>query len=354
MYSKMWRYGHLLEITQIAKSIGDKSILSDLSLTVENKGIFGVLSVDTVAKTTLSELISGCENADGGEIKINGEVMSRSALALKKKLRLVPSSLELDVTVTPVEHLDFVGVAIGVEPDKRYRQIKEALELMGIEDVQNKPFSTLNTAQRVRLSIAAALIGNPDLIVIDDPFRRIEGKLLDDIYEIVTMLGKIKTIILTSHTPAEVKRLCENVAVMCGGKVVLSGSIADIEAKINSTRELHISVRGDWEKIQPVIEGVDKVVSVKLLSTDRNNVNSITVEHLPSNKMKDELFAALSAINAPMLSVKAVVLTLDDVFYSLTDKDKKRIDAERAEEQERQAAKKSKKLGKRAEGGKGK
>lgn len=346
----MWRYGHLLEITHIAKSIGEKNILSELSLTVEDKGIFGVLCVDSTAKTTLARLISGCENTDEGEIKINGEIMCRSALALKKKVRLVPALLDIDGTTTPVEHLDFVGAAIGVEPDKRYRQIKEALELMGIEDVQNKPLSSLNTPQRVRLSIAAALIGNPDVIVIDDPFRRIEGKLLDGIYEILSMLGKIKTVILMSHTPAEVKRLCENVAIMCGGKVVLSGSIADIEAKINSTRELHISVRGDWERIRPVIEGVECVVGVKLSSTDRNNVNSIAVEHAPNNKIKDELFAVLTAINAPMLSVKEVVLTLDDVFYSLTDRDKKRIDAERAEEQERQAAKKNRKFGKRAEG----
>ena len=92
------------------------------------------------------------------------------------------------------------------------------------------------------------------------------------------------------------------------------------------------------------------MVGVKLSSTDRNNVNSIAVEHAPNNKIKDELFAVLTAINAPMLSVKEVVLTLDDVFYSLTDRDKKRIDAERAEEQERQAAKKNRKFGKRAEG----
>ena len=338
----MWRYGHLLEIVQIAKSAREEEVISDLSLTIGDKGVFGILSVDSTARTALAELICGCENTDGGEIRINGEVMSRSALGLKRKVRLVPTCLELDSAVTSVEHLDFVGAALGVDPDKRYRQIKEALELLGIEDAQNKPFSLLNASQRLRLAIAASLIGNPEIIVMDDPFRRVEGKAQEEIYGIVAMLGKIKTVVLLSHTPLEVKKLCENAAVMCGGRIALSGNIADIEAKINSTRELHISVRGDWDKIQPVIEETDKVVSVKLVSTDKNNVNAIVVEHLPNNKMKDELFAALSQINAPMLSVKAVVLTFEDVFYSLTDKDKKRIDAARAAAEEKEAAKRAK------------
>ncbi len=321
----------MLEITQISKAVGGKSVLSALSLTVENKGIFGVLCVDSTAKALLARLICGCEDADEGTVRVNGEPMSRRATELKKKVRLVPSVLKTDSMETAAEYLDFVGSALGIEPDRRYRQIKEALELLGIDGVQSKPFFALNSVQCLRLAIASSLIGNPDIIVIDDALWNIEGKQLEEIYEILQMLGKIKTVILLSHKPSEVKRLCERIAFMCGGRIVLSGSIAEIEEKINSTRELRISVRGDWEKISAVIKDTERVVDVKLISSDKNSVHSISVEHLPDSKMKDRLFEALSKINAPMLQLKAIELTLDDVFYSLTDKDRKRIEAEREE-----------------------
>lgn len=321
----MWGYGHLLEITQLSKSYNGVRVLSELSLTVEDKDVFGVLSVDREAMTALSELICGCENADAGEIKIKGETMTRDSLSIKKKVRLIPTALAADAVETPIEYLDFVGAALGVEPDKRYRQIKEALELTGIESVQNTLFSFLNASQRARLAIAAALIGNPDVIVADDAFSCIEGKQLDEIYEIIAMLGKIKTVVLMSHTPSEVKRLCKKVAIMCGGRIVLSGSVEEIEARINETHELHISVRGAWEEIRATVEKVEGVVDVRLLSSEKNNVNSVAVEYKPDSGMKDKLFDALKEINAPMLSVKQVSLTIDDVFYSLTDKDKKRI-----------------------------
>ena len=323
----------MLEITQINKLQNGNQTLSELSFSADGKGVFGILGVDRDAMTVLSELICGCENADKGEIKVNGETMSRASLILKKKVRLIPSVLDADAMETPVEYLDFVGAALGVEPDRRYRQIKEALELTGVENAQNTLFYLLNVSQKVRLAIAASLIGNPDVIVANDPFRCVEGKQLDEIYEIISMLGKMKTVVLMSHTPSEVKRLCKSVAIMCDGRIVLSESIEEIEEKINRTHELHISVRGDFEVVRTAIEQTEGVLDVRLLSSDRNNVNSIAVEYKPDTKMKDKLFEALSAKNAPMLSVKHVSLTLDDVFYSLTDKDKKRI-AEQAKNQE--------------------
>lgn len=314
----------MLEIKNIT-SKGEA--ISGLSLTVEQKGIFGVLSVDGRARTELSRALAGCEDVKTGEIVYDGKIMGRDSLELKKEIRLVPSRLELDSADTPAEYLDIVGYTMGVEPEKRYRQIKEALELMGLEDAQNRPFGGLDTSQRVRLSVAGSLMGNPRVIVIDDPFRRVGERQLDGIYDTLAMIGQRKTVILMSHTPAEVKRLCDSVAVICGGRVVLEGKVSEIEGKINSTREMHIKARGDWDRIRPAIEGVDRVVSVRLMSEEKNNVRVIRVEYVPDNKMRDRLFGALSEINVPMLSANEIVLTLDDVFYTLTAEDKKRIDS---------------------------
>ena len=321
----------MLEITEIVKTNSGVDTLGGLSLSIHDGGIYGILTVDDNAKNALAELICGCEDAENGQININGETMSRTATELKKKVRLVPQRLELDKSTTPVEYMDFVGQALSVDADRRYRQIKEALDLLAIEDIQNKPFSSLDSVSALRLSLAASLIGNPDVIVLNDPFGGIDAKSLDKVFETVAMLGKIKTLVLISKRVAHVKALCSDMAIICNGRVALDGNISQIEAKINSTRELQISVRGEYERISSVIEGMNGIVSVKQISSDKNNVNVIRVEHKPDTKIKDRLFSALSEIGAPMLSFKQIELTLEDVFYSLTEKDRERIDEQSIE-----------------------
>lgn len=314
----------MLKITDVVR----KDALCGLSLKIQDNGIYGVLTADAKARDTLADVICGCENVDSGEVSINGEEMSRKATELKKRVRLVSGHTHADKNTTPVEHMDFIGQALGVDTDKRYRQIKEALDLMAVEDVQNRLFSTLTPAQALRVSIAAALIGNPDLIVLNAPFGGVDEKTLGEIFETVAMLGEIKTVVLLTHKVSHVKALCRDMAILCGGKVVLEGNIREIEDKINSTRELHVCVRGEYQKVSDAIMGVESVVSVKLLTAEKNDVNHIRVEHKPDSKIKDRLFEALSAVDAPMLSVKPIVLTLEDVFYSLTEKDRKSVDGE--------------------------
>ena len=308
----------MLEITDVVR--GDA--LCGLSLKIQDNGIYGVLCADGNTKDSLADVLCGCENAEGGEVRINGELMSRRAIEPKKRVRLVSRNICTDKTTTPVEYMDFIGQALGVDVDKRYRQIKEAIELMAIEDVQNRLFSSLTAIQTLRVSIAASLIGNPDVIVLNDPFAGIDERSLGEVFETLRMLGEIKTLVLLSKKAAHVKALCRNMAIVCGGKTVLEGNIDEIEKRINATRELHVCVRGEYERVSRAIEDVDGVVSVKLLSAEKNGVNHIRVEHKPDGKMKDKLFAALSQIGASMLSHKAVVLTLEDVFYSLTTADR--------------------------------
>lgn len=328
----------MLEITEVARG----NALRGLTLKIQDKGIYGVLTADDGTRDALADLLCGCENAESGEIRINGELMCRRATEPKRRVRVVPKSLNADRSTTPAEHMDFIGQALGVDVDKRYRQIKEATELMAIEDVQNKLCSLLTPIQALRVSIAAALIGNPDVIVLNDPFSDIEERSLGEVFETLRMLGEIKTLVLLSKKASCVKALCRDMAIVCGGTVVLEGNICEIEKKINSTHELHVCVRGEYERVSRAIESVDGVVSVKLIKAEKNDVNRIRVEHKPDRGIKDKLFAALSQIGASMLSLSAVELTLEDVFYSLTRSDR---EAEEATEREESTAKKKGKRG---------
>lgn len=304
----------MLEIKELKKGYSDGDVLCGVSLCLDKKGIYGILGKKGSGKSVLARLMCGCEDADSGEILLNGEPVSRKALALKRKIRLVPTALEIDGMMNAVEYLDFVGTAMGVPSEKRYRQIKEAIELCELSEFQYRSFSRLLKMQKARLSLAASLIGNPDVIVLDAPF----GVQFAEVKGVLKMLSKIKTVVLLSHRTAEIRELCDSVSILHGGKIAVSGSIDEIERMVNAEQRMFITVRGNKDKICEAVRAVEGVVSIKQESTKANNVGTYAVEHTGAGATKDRLYAALSAIDAPMLSVKEEKLTFEDVFYSLT------------------------------------
>lgn len=325
----------MLAIKELVGGAEGANALSGITLTANDKGIFGVLCARREQRSALARLMCGCEDAESGEVLINGERLSRRACALKRKVRLVPSVLVTDTSCTSAEYLNFVGDALGVEPEKRYRQIKEALEITGLEASQNKLISALGASELCRLALAGALIGNPEIIVMDDPFSAVDKETANELYDLLDMLAGIKTVILLSESVAEVKRLCTRVAVISKGRIAIEGDIAEIERKINATHELFISVRGEAEAVLGAVRSLECVADAKIISTEQNGVHSLRVEYYPDDSIKDKLFAVLSQINAPMLSIRTVTLTLEDVYFSLTDGERDK-DGEASEEPKKQ------------------
>ena len=318
----------MLEIKDLVAEYCEGSV-SGLSLTVSEKGIFGILCAHSADRTAIAHVICGCADKESGEVLVSGESVTRQALKARKRIRLVPHELNIEGMTTPTEYLDFVADALEVASDKKYRQVSEALELLGLDEDAARPFFMLGKAGRVRLSIASSLIGNPEIIVIDDALSGLDRKSAEDIFELLKMLAKRKTVILLSHKPAEVKELCEQMAIVSGGAVAIEGNILEIEKKINATREMHINARGDTDKIIEAVKSVQNVVDVRVTSTGANKISTLVIEYQPDAFMKDKVFGALNAINSPMLSFKEVKLTLEDVYYSLTSQDVKRMENKR-------------------------
>lgn len=317
----------MLEIKNVKKAYGKETdVLCDVSFSIEDKGIYAVLGDKGEGKTALARIICGCEDADGGEVLLDGEHMSRKNMSLKHKVRLVPTQLALYGTVTPVEHLEFVGGVLGIDPDKKYRQIKEALELVGLDTSQNKPFAALDAFERFALALAASLLGNPDVLVIDDALGGIDAARMDTVRQLIEMLGKIKVIILLTHRPSDVKKMGEHVFLLHNGRIALGGKISDIMAKVNSTSQLYITVRGGSTEVIAAVCSVDTVVEAKITGAQSGGVISVYVEHTPDANIKDKLTSALGGINAPIHTWRAVTLDLEDIFNSFRSRSRKADD----------------------------
>lgn len=307
----------MLEIDEVVVEYGGTVVLSNISFSVDEKGIYGILGASESGKTALARVICGCEDVSGGRIAVNGEPMSRNARALKRNVRLVQRKPLTDERMTVSEYLDFTGDALGIELERRYRQIKEALELTGLERLRNTLLARITPTEYCRLSIAASLLGNPEYIIIDDVLAEAETSQLPELYELLELLGRMKTVVLLSSRAADVKRLCDSVWIISGGKIALNGRIEEIEQKLNATHALDITVRGDGERILDAVRSLKQVVSAKIKSTESNNVHSLSVEYYPIGEIKSGLLSALASVNASVQSFREIVLTLDDVLYSL-------------------------------------
>ncbi len=299
-------------------SYGDGTILSDITLEIKPKQAYALLCATEEQRAALARAMCGAVNAQVGDIRFFDLPFGREALELRKKIRAVPYNLCIDGNMTVEEYLCFTADTLEIESDIAYRQISEAMELCLLEGVQKRIFKKLSKSERTRLFLAAALLGNPEYIVLDNPFDGIEGAERKELYEFFSMLAKIKALVLITPNPSEASRLCESMAVIANGKVAICGSIDEIESKINSTNELILSARGDAELIVGTLQALEGIVSARVCTSEANGVHTVSVEHTPDTSIKDKIFEALKKINIPMLSYRQIKLTLDDVYYSLT------------------------------------
>ncbi len=232
----------LVEMRSICKTFADGSSLNDVSLDTDKKGIYGFLSLNDTERTELGKIFAGITRPDSGELYYKEKPMFSSfkqTAIMQKKIGYVPQKCFFDADMTALEVLDLVGKARGVDPDKRFRQIKEALELTGISKKKNAVVETLTLSEKKRLAIAASLIGNPDTVIMDDPLRTLDRTQSAEISDLIRLLGKKKVVILLCSRPDEAEKLCEHIGIINCGKLVMWTDIVSLrEASEEETLSL--------------------------------------------------------------------------------------------------------------------
>ena len=310
---------HLIEVKGLTKVYGNKTAVDNVSFKIRNGRIYGLLGSNGAGKSTTMNIITGCLSPTEGTVLINGYDICKQPIEAKRQIGYLPEQPPLFTDMTPLEYLTFVAEAKGVSADLVDRQVKEAMTLTDLSSVQDRLIRNLSKGYRQRVGIAQAFLGSPDIVILDEPTVGLDPKQLAEIRALIRKLGSKMTVVISSHILSEIAELCDHVIILSEGRVVADSPMEDLSAQINAETELLLTVKGDREGVLKVLETLEDVGRVKVLSSDKKTVK-LKVTTLGEADIRDDIFFAMAERRYAVISMERGEHSLEEIFLSLTAK----------------------------------
>ena len=307
----------MIEVKNLTKTYGKHTALDHVSFKIRNRKIYGLLGPNGAGKSTTMNIIAGCLAPTDGTVVINGYDICDNPLDAKRQIGYLPEIPPLFPDATPAEYLTFVAEAKGVKGEMVERQVAEAMEITGLTTVARRLIRNLSKGYQQRVGIAGALLGNPDIIILDEPLVGLDPKQIIDIRHLIKKLGQTKTVILSSHILAEIENICDHIIIISGGKVVADDAVEYLERSSNANQTITITAKGDGKQAAKVLRGVATVESVKIIS-ESNGVAILEIISTSKEDLRDTIFFAMADARMAVLSMEQSEQTLESVFMNLT------------------------------------
>lgn len=317
----------MIEVKNLTKRYGANIALNDVSFTVEEGTIVGFLGPNGAGKSTTMNIITGYLSATGGSVTVQGKSTLESPNEVKRLIGYLPEQPPLYMDMTVKEYLDFMYELKGVKLDRK-QHIGEICRLTKIDNVYNRLVGNLSKGYKQRVGIAQALLGNPPVLILDEPTVGLDPKQIIEIRNLIKNLGKNHTIILSSHILPEVQAVCERVIVVNNGRLVADGATDSLAHDLSSEHRLIARIEGPENDIVMALRTLDHIEEVYSLGEKEKGVYEISVEGKSGYDLRRNLFALLTRKGWPLLALRNTDLTLEEVFLQLTSSDASHIQAQ--------------------------
>jgi len=310
----------MVEVKHLTKRYGVNTAIDNVSFMVEEGTIVGFLGPNGAGKTTTMNIITGYLSATSGSVTVSGIDTLEEPNEVKKMIGYLPEQPPLYLDMTVKEYLNFMYELKKVTLPKE-KHIKEICGLTKIEEVYTRLIGNLSKGYRQRVGIAQALLGNPPVLILDEPTVGLDPKQIIEIRNLIQNLGKSHTVILSSHILSEVQAVCERIIVISNGRVVADGSADTLAHDLSDEHKLIARIEGPEKEIIYAVKNLEKVVDVVSLGEKEKGVYDISIEGEPDYDLRKPLFALLTRKGWPLLALKTTDLTLEDLFLRLTSTD---------------------------------
>lgn len=311
----------MIEINNLVKKYGDHTAVDHLSLVVEPGKIYGFLGPNGAGKSTTMNMITGYLGATSGEIKINGHDILKEPEKAKKCIGYLPELPPLYMDMTVKEYLCFVADLKQLEKSLRRRYVEEAMETTGTTEVAGRMIRNLSKGYRQRVGFAQAILGYPEIIILDEPTVGLDPKQIIEIRELIRQLAKKHTVILSSHILAEVREVCDYILIISKGKLVASDTPENLERNLGDSDLIEIETKASPDEVRRILETVDGIRSISTKYLE-NGITWAQIQEKKNTDIREKVFQAFAQNHQPLLKLNPLQVSLEDVFMELTQSDR--------------------------------
>lgn len=323
----------MISVTHLTKYYGDRLAVDDISFTITQGHVYGFLGPNGAGKSTTMNIITGCLSPSGGTVVIDGHDIFEEPDAAKRCIGYLPEQPPLYMSDSPEDYLTFVGQAKGLRGSQLQEQAEQAILRTGIDPVRHRRISQLSKGYRQRVGIAQALLGNPKVIILDEPTVGLDPIQILEIRELIRELGKTHTVIFSSHILTEVQAICDRILMIAGGRIVAFGEPESLQEKLRGNCRLQAVTDMPETQMQALLAQIPQLDTVTVQAENGRVRLTATIRQGHSDLATEALFRGVAESGYVLYELTVQRGSLEDVFLELSEENTPENNPEKEDEE---------------------
>lgn len=308
----------MIEVRNLVKKYGNHLAVDHLNFTVESGQIYGFLGPNGAGKSTTMNIMTGYLGATEGEVLINGHNILDEPEAAKHFIGYLPEMPPLYVDMKVREYLTFVAELKKIPKAEREDQIDKVIDMVQLKDVEERLIRNLSKGYKQRVGLAQAILGFPEIIILDEPTVGLDPKQIIEIRQLIRELAKEHTVILSSHILAEIQEVCDYIMIISKGHLVASDTPENLEKTLSNQRQTELVAKGEMETVQQILESLEGLQNVEVTEGKEEGTTHAVFTSKQGTDSREAMFYAFAEAKCPLLQIVDSQTSLEDVFLELT------------------------------------
>ena len=309
----------MIEINNLVKRYGDKKAVNGISFTVNDDEVLGFLGPNGAGKTTTMNIITGYLSSTSGTVKVNGHDILEEPELAKKEIGYLPENPPLYTDMTVNEYLDFICDLKGVSKSKRKQMLERIISLVKISDVTDRLIGNLSKGYKQRVGIAQAMVGDPSILILDEPTVGLDPSQIIEIRKLIKSLSKSHSIIISSHILSEIQEIADRVVIINHGKIAAVDSLTDLSKRLSGQTKLMLTVGAPAKECAAKIQTIHGIsAAVPKIVNNKVSQIELTLVGENSTEIRSAIFFMMARENWPILEMRSLDPTLEEVFLNIT------------------------------------